>query len=262
MVLAQWYPCKWFFLQGPNICLDKNHSFIVSFFVFLSIRCRSYSPAGPVQPPRHHPLLLDDDLTPPYFSPPISLYSSLWGRSDSGPWCHDWSPCNKGPSRRRREGVFPDSEPQVQACYQCLPVQRAGWNGPAPVWSAAFTQSCGGVHRWQGIRLLQLWGAGRTVELVCGGGSSTLCVILCPMWRATLQWGDTDQTANGGLKRPGGHRKNELQGVTVRRLSVPAGDISISAGRSTLLWLRKKKLQTCRHFPISIPFHIAFPNVL
>lgn len=34
MVLAQWYPCKWFFLQGPNIFLDKNHSFIVSFLSF------------------------------------------------------------------------------------------------------------------------------------------------------------------------------------------------------------------------------------
>ncbi|KAB5546719.1 hypothetical protein PHYPO_G00075220 [Pangasianodon hypophthalmus] len=52
---------------------------------FTNSRCRSSSPAGPVQPQRRHPLLLDDDLTPPYFFPPISLYPSPWGRGDSGP---------------------------------------------------------------------------------------------------------------------------------------------------------------------------------
>lgn len=235
MFPAQWHPCNWFSVQRSNTCLGLNHSFIVFFFVFSSLRCRSYSPAGPVQPQRHEPLLLDDDLTPPYFFPPISLYPSPWGWGDSGPWCHDWSPCSECPSRRHGEGVFPDSEPQLQACYQCLPVQCTGRNGPAPVWFAASAQSGGSVHWWQSIRLLQLWSTGWTMALICSGSASTLRVILCPMWGATLQWGDTDQAANGGLKRLGGHRKNELQGGTVWRLSVPAGDISISTGCSTLL---------------------------
>lgn len=210
---------------------------VTLFSVFLSLRCRSSSSAGPVQPQRCRPCLFDDDLTTSYFFPSISLYPPFWGWGDSGPGCHDWSPCSQCPSSRFGEGVFPDSEPQLQAYHQRLPFQRAGRIGPAPVWSAASAQSGGGVHGWQGIRLLQLWSAGRAMALVCGGSASTFCVIHCPMWGATLQWGDTDQAANVGPKRPCGHRENELQGGTVWRDSVSAGDISFSAGRSTLLWL-------------------------